>query len=361
MKPTNPFLLLLNGLFLFSCNQGTEIKKGSYENYVLQRLQNSVETEYYRGKERIGMIKEIALDKSERERASRSVLLLNSALEIDTACRKFIRIVNEMKREMINDKSELKRLEKHENLKWYFPFTLDFDHINIYEPSNVEQKIEKIKTEIIKLRTIISETIAAYDSGDSTRGKYSFDDPNLGDFDSYPKLIHSIEAYIQKSNVAQDDKEALKKIYAEMTKLIYSIPASVSNGVEFFTLLSAAEHGVFAVRADAFALMSSRTGCCACYSFDKIIPIFDAPSIAFQGDTVEVYSLMAAYDSDKEPLVVVNGIEFSDVRKGIAYHKYILKEKKDFVMNGTVIYFNKSGVPKIMPFEKTIKVISKGK
>lgn len=360
MKSTKPFLLSLIGLFLFSCNQGTELTKGSYDNYVLQRLQNCVETEYYRGKERISIIKEIAFDKSERERANRGVLLLNSVLCIDTACHNFIRIVNEMKREMIKDKSELKRLRKQENSKRYNPFTFDFGNIKIFEPSNVEQKIEKIQTEIIKLRTIISETIVAYDSGDSSRGKYSFVDPVLGDFDSYPKLINTIEAYIQKSNVAQDDKEALKKIYAEMTKLIYSIPTSVSNGVEFFTFLSAAEHGVFAARADAFSLMRSRIGCFANYSFNKIIPIINAPPVAFQGDIVEVYGLMAAFDSDAHPYVHVNGVNFSDVRNGIAYHKFIIKDKSNFKLKGTVTYLNKSGVPKTMPFEKTIKVLPKG-
>jgi hypothetical protein len=86
------------------------------------------------------------------------------------------------------------------------------------------------------------------------------------------------------------------------------------------------------------------------------MPLAYGPELVNQNGEIEVQVLMAAFDSDKQPIVTVNGGTLRETKEGKGY--VIAKGSGSEVkLSGTITILNKSGVPKKMDWDKTIKVM----
>jgi gliding motility-associated protein GldM len=355
---------------------------------IEENIQKANESEFYRGNEKRSELRETAQDKSEVERAAKAARLSKIVDKIDIFTAKRIEEIDNLKIEILEASGEdvdtkgvghiiLKAYDKQTPLR---PTRMDLDKVQGKDKYDDAMRImigEDIKRPSGKgmdlwksyngYRKELSETIAAYPGGDGQKAFY-FKSPEINKFKDQKDLYGQIDKAIKASNVNQDDKEAIKKIYASLTKEEFSTVHDIPNvhwmgktfdhspSVAAIASLSSMQKEILAARADAVALIRLRVGGGE-YSFNKIMALAYGPELANSGDEVEVQVLMAAYDSDKQPEVTMGGSKISEVRDGKGFIKTRAAGGSEMTLSGTITIRNKSGIPKSMPWEKTIKIM----
>jgi gliding motility-associated protein GldM len=220
----------------------------------------------------------------------------------------------------------------------------------------------------IKFRTDITQLIAAYPAGEDQK-PFFFKAPIINEFKNQADLSAKLNDAIEKqSNVNIDDKEMIKKIYSSLTKKEKSEVHGVkgvhwigktfdhSPNVAALASLTSIQKEILAARADAVALIRQRVGG-GDYSFNKVMALAYGPELANAGDEVQIEVLMAAFDSDKQPKVTVDGVTVEDVKDGKGYVKVKAQGASEMVVKGTITIMKKSGIPQMKEWEKTIKIM----
>jgi gliding motility-associated protein GldM len=215
-------------------------------------------------------------------------------------------------------------------------------------------------------RAELTEKIAGSWIPEKGKKKYSFKAPAINTFKDFKDLNAQIEKSM--TNVNQEDKEAIKKIYASLTKQEKSKVHEIdgvhwigktfdhSPSVAAIASLSSMQKEILTARADAIALIRSRVGGGE-YSFNKIMALAYGPELANSGDEIEVQVLMAAFDSDRQPEVTVQGATVSETKDGKGIIRTKASGGAEMVLKGTVTIRNKFGIPKTENWEKTIKIM----
>jgi hypothetical protein len=358
---------------------------------IEENIQKANETEFYRGNEKRDGLKETAQDKSEADRAAKAARLLLTVDKIDEMTAKRIKFIDELKIEILTASGEdvktvgpghivLRPYDKNFALR---PTKMDLDKVNgkdkyddamhimigvntdIKKPSGKGMELWKSYNDY---RSELCEAIASYSSSDSAAPAYSFNAPRINKYADQKDLMKQIDASIAKSNVSQDDKEAIKKIYANLTKEEFSTVHDMPNvhwigktfdhspAVAAIASLSSLQKDILTARADAVALIRLRVGGGE-YSFNKIMALAYGPELANSGDEIELQVLMAAYDSDKQPVVTYGGATVQDVKEGKGYIRTRASGGSEMTLSGNITIRNKSGVPKTMPWQKTVKIM----
>jgi gliding motility-associated protein GldM len=112
---------------------------------------------------------------------------------------------------------------------------------------------------------------------------------------------------------------------------------------------------ILTARADAVALVRGRVGGGE-YSFNNIVALAYGPEVANANEEVNIEVMMAAFDSDKQPIVTVNGGSLKETHDGRGFVT-AKAGGSELNLSGTITILNKSGVPKTMPWEKKIVVM----
>ena len=120
--------------------------------------------------------------------------------------------------------------------------------------------------------------------------------------------------------------------------------------------ISALQKEILTARADAVSLIRSRVGGGE-FSFNKVMSLATGPMIANSGDEVELKVLMAAFDSDKQPVVNVSGGSVKEVKDGVGTVIAKVSGSTEMKLSGTVAIAKKNGELKSMPWEHTIKIM----
>ena len=356
---------------------------------IEENIQKANESEFYRGNEKRSELRETAMDKSEAERAAKALRLSKIVDEIDEFTADRIEEIDNLKLEILKSSGEdvVSKGPGHIVLKAYdkknkplLPTRMDLDKVNGKDKYDEAMHImvgEDIKRPTGKgmalwknyngFRKQLCETIAAYPGGEGQKA-FFFKSPEINKYKDQADLYGQLEKAIKSSNVNQDDKEAIKKIYASLTKEEFSTVHDVTNvhwmgktfdhspSVAAIASLSSMQKEILAARADAVSLIRLRVGGGE-YSFNKIMALAYGPELANSGDEIEVQVLMAAYDSDKQPEVTMGGSRISEVRDGKGFIKTRAAGGSEMTLSGTITIRNKSGIPKMMPWEKTIKIM----
>lgn len=198
-------------------------------------------------------------------------------------------------------------------------------------------------------------------------GGYHFNLPRIQDFRDQKDLYAQIHKAIIASKVHPDDQEAIVKIYASLTKRervkaheikqVHWIGKTFDHApvVAAIASLSSLQKEILTARADAVSLIRQRVGSGE-YSFNEIMPLAYGPEFINQGEEVEIQVLMAAYDSNKQPVITVNGGSLNKTSKGKGYIT-ARGNSGDMKLYGTITVTNKSGIAKTLPWEKTVKVM----
>ena len=354
-------------------------------------IQKSNETEFYRGNEKRDGLKETAQDKSEADRSAKAARLLKIVDGIDAFTAKEIKFIDDLKKQILEETGEDIKAKGigHIIVRDYDPnyalrpTKMDLDKVNGKDKYDDAMRIMLGEATDVKnptgkgmelwnryngYRTQLCEAIAGYKGSGDDAPTYSFKAPKINKFVDQADLSKQVDAAIAKSNVAQDDKEALKKIYISLTKEEFSTVHEMPNvhfiGKTFdhapcvaaIAALSSLQKDILTARADAVALIRLRVGGGE-YSFNKIMALAYGPELANSGDDIELQVLMAAYDSDKQPVVTASAGSVYEIKEGKGYIKAKASGSSEMTLRGEITIRNKSGIAKTMPWEKTIKIM----
>jgi len=361
---------------------------------IEENIQVANVNEYGRGEEKRQDLKAVAEDKSVPETQKKAQKLMEVVKKIDKMTAENIKLLDDLKLEVLKKCGEKIEQAGPENIittKYSEKEPLKPTRMNLMkvdgkdkydepmEVMGIAEDIKKPKGEGMKMwdayhkfRKDLCELIASSSSVPAANGEkgknYSFKDPNVRDFKDYADIRKKMAKAI--ATVSQDDQEALIKIYSSLTKQeiadmhegelkdVHWLGRTFdhSPSVAALASLSSLQKEILTARADAVALVRSRVGGGE-YSFNKILPIAYGPSLINQGEEAEVQVLMAAFDSDKQPIVTVSG---GSLKGPAADGKQAISARgsgAEVRLSGTITILNKSGIPKSMPWEHTIKVM----
>ncbi len=357
---------------------------------IEENIQISNENEYQRGFEKKSQLAETAQDKSVPEAQKKAMHYLKIVEDIDKMTAERIKLIDEIKIEILTACGEdVKSIGGPESIifKAYSnadplrPTRMHLEHVagkDKYDEAMAIMIGEDIKNPNpngtgMKLwksyngyRAELTEKIATSWISEKGKKKYSFKDPSINTFKDFKDLNAQIEKSMK--NVNQEDKEAIKKIYASLTKQekskVYEIDGvhwigktfDHSPSVAAIASLSSMQKEILTARADAIALIRSRVGGGE-YSFNKIMALAYGPELANSGDEITVEVLMAAFDTDRQPEVTVQGATVSETKDGKGIIRTKASGGAEMVLKGTVTIRNKFGIPKTENWSKTIKIM----
>ena len=216
----------------------------------------------------------------------------------------------------------------------------------------------------------ICELLVASSSTDTA--KYKFVDPKIVAFKDLPDLQKKVKDGLKKSKINGDDVQDVEKIYKSLTKNEILEDEHEPGGVHWLgktfnhapsvaaiASLSSLQKEILTARADAVSLIRARLGGGE-YSFNKIVGLaFPESAVLNPGDQFEVTVMMAAFDSDKQPIVKPQGGSVTGVADGRATLKCTAPSSGEMIIKGTVGVANKRGEIKEMPYETKIQVATK--
>jgi hypothetical protein len=217
--------------------------------------------------------------------------------------------------------------------------------------------------------------------GTKTNGEKSYSVKINGSVDKFKDnkdLEKSVSELIQKGNkVDSSELQELVTIYSELTKMEldkYGHDGDISENIHWLARtffhapmiaalasLSTLQYEVLAARAKAVGLIKSRISTGE-YSFNKITALA-RPSVAVveSGDKFEVYVSMAAYDTDKPP-VLKPGYPgtLKEIKDGVATLELTASGSNEMTISGTVGIANKMGNMKWEEFNTKVFIAQKG-
>lgn len=192
---------------------------------------------------------------------------------------------------------------------------------------------------------------------------------SINEYKDVADLEKKVDAMFKKGKVPIDEYDEIKKIYISLTKNekyeVHGVQGVHWVGktwdhnpqVAGIASLSSLENEVLTARADAITLIRSRVGG-GDFSFNKVMSLATGPLIANSGDEVELKVLMAAFDSDKQPVVTVNGGgKVKETKDGAATVVANVSGSGEMKLTGTVAIAKKSGEMKKENWEHTIKIM----
>jgi gliding motility-associated protein GldM len=353
---------------------------------IEENIQVANETEWQRGEEKLSELNESATNGESAETREKAKKLLKTIKKIDQMTADRIREIDALKLEILDacgedtksvgsKESILAAKYPNDPLK---PIRMKLEQVENKEAYDEPMRIligDDITRPTGKGMTLwnhynqyrgqLTELVAK--SNPSDGGKYFFKAPKINTFKDQKDLSAQITKAIKASNVHPDDQEAIKKIYAALTKPERVETEEIKNvhwigktfdhapSVAVLASLSSLQKEILTARADAVSLIRQRVGGGE-FSFNKIIPLAYGPEIANAGDEVEIQVLMAAYDSDRKPTITVSGGALRETREGKGYIT-ARGSGSEMKLSGTITITNKSGIPRTMPWEKNIKIM----
>ena len=365
---------------------------------IEDNIQRGSITQYDRGETAKGTLIEelssVTKDEAGRAKAAKIKKYLGMIEKIDKDVAVFIKYVDDLKLELIEkvegpESVKAAKPNDKESILWkkYDPQTPllptrlylqaiqqkdNFDvpmheivgsEISKIDPTKKGQKLWDLYN---GLRKSIVETAGTYKEGEKNSWKVKVKDIN--DYKDFQDLSKQIEKMIKGSGnkVNPEDMEALLSIYQELTKQEFADHHEAKNihwlGRTFdhaplvgaLASLSSLQNEILSARAKAVNLLKSKVTTGE-FSFNKIQQLVSGPGVATSGEEVELLVTMAAYDSDKNPVVTANTGSV-EVKDGIGRIK-LKAGATDMTVNGSVTITNKSGVPYKRDWEWKVAVV----
>lgn len=356
---------------------------------IEENIQIANENEFFRGEEKLKLLKERTSKEESEAIRLKAKKLLKVVNEIDELTAKRVKTIDDLKMKLLAECGEdvtsvatptaiiTKLYSQKDPLK---PARLNLENVQAMDKYDEAMRIllgastdvTRPEGEGLKLfednkayRDKLIDLLVS--SASEGKQHFSFKAPGKFDFKDEQEKMRKIQAMVNNQKIALDDKELVVKLYASLTKRERFTVHDVNNvhwlGKTFdhapvvaaIASLSALQKEILTARADAIANIQERIGGGE-YSFNKIMALANGPEIVNGGDEVSVSVLMAAYDSERQPEVSVNGAMVHDVKNGVA----TIKRKasgSEMKLNGTVTIENKRGIRKTLNWEKTVKVM----
>jgi hypothetical protein len=199
---------------------------------------------------------------------------------------------------------------------------------------------------------------------------WSINPTAINSYNDYNDLTKQVEAMIDKSNCNRiEDKGILRDLYISLTKpetikkenSSDKIPWLVetfnnTSLISAISALTALQTEVLEARAKALGHISCRVAQ-GIYSFNSIEAIATGPSIISQGDQGELRVMMAAFDSDNQP--VITGGNNWYVSNGYGIMVLPTTKLGEQNISGTIKIKKKDGSWSERPWSYSYKVVEK--
>ncbi len=361
---------------------------------IEENIQEANLTELFRGNEKSAEITETSLDTSNLPRAKKAKRLEKTVNQIDKITAERIHFIDALKIQLLDECGEdistvgnptSILLEKFDAAtKILKPVRMKLEQVqgkdrydevmqimiggDIKKPTGKGMELwsnfNSFRTELTEI--IASSQLRVSDDGKIIQDKrYSFKAPVVNTFSDQKDLTQKLSNALK--SVHPDDQAQLLDIYTSLTKQEYATVHDVKDvhwiGKTFdhapivaaIASLSSLQKDILSARAKAVALIRGRIGGGE-YSFNKIIPLAYGPEVVNANEEFTVEVLMAAYDSDKQPEVTLNGEVITEVRDGKGFVK-VQATGSEMELKGTVSVRNKAGVRKTLDWTKRVRVM----
>lgn len=355
---------------------------------IEENIQKANETEYFRGNAKKDELITVSRDESNQQKAERAKKVLLQIDELDKVTAQRIQEIDGLKLDILKSVGEdvdqvgpgnilLSKFNKEQPI---IPLKMDLNRVKAQDKYDEPMHIlvgEDIKNpkgaglklweNMNKFKVQVVDLVANYTSIDGTKN-YQYKAPDIRKFVDQKNLNKQLEASFRAYNVSPDDKETIAKIYSNLAKNERSTVHDVSNvhwlGKTFdhspvvaaIASLSSVQKEILSARADAVSHLFSRVGGGE-YTFNKIIALAYGPELVASGEKINIEVLMAAYDSDVNPEVTMNGQQVSDVSMGKGNISIPANTIGDMLLEGTISITNKHGMEKTLPWQKKVKVM----
>ena len=225
-----------------------------------------------------------------------------------------------------------------------------------------------------KYRNKLVDLTGTYKEG---KAQYKVKSSNIKEYTDFADLEKKIVKMLKSNKINKEDVDPLTGIYQELTKDEYNIltKEDIEDGVKkehwlgrtfahaplvgALASLSSLQNEIMSARAKSVLLLKGKitTGQ---YSFNKILGMaYPETAVLSPGDEFEVSVFMAAFDSDKQPVVKPGQGTISEVRDGMAKLKMRAAGGGEMKISGMVGIADKSGEVRYMPYETKVQVATK--
>ena len=211
--------------------------------------------------------------------------------------------------------------------------------------------------------------------------KYSFKDPNITKFADIKDLDKQLKIALKASNVNEEDKGIIMNVYKGLTKnemqpdphegykddgtpnkLRHWVGGTFDHApaVAAIAALSGLQSEVLTARADVMAYLSSKVGG-GNYAFNKVQSLAYAPPSVSGGTKHQFTVMMAAYDSEKQPIVTPDAGKgtLDSTGNGRAYLSFDAPQAGEIELTGTIAIKDKFGNLKPAKYSTKVMVVEK--
>jgi gliding motility-associated protein GldM len=220
-------------------------------------------------------------------------------------------------------------------------------------------------------RSKLCELLATYKSGDKS---FTFKPSAINQYKDKTDLLMKIRKMMTASgqNVnMNEDKEVLEQLYSELSKLEKSEVHDITDvhwiGKTFdhsplvaaLASLTNMQQEILSARATAVGHLKSKVTTGE-FSFNMVTSLATGDAVVNQGGDIEIKVMMAAYDSDNQPIVTVKN---PGATVSVANGQGTVKMRASgsggpITLSGTVAIMKKSGVKKELPWTKDVIVMT---
>ena len=236
---------------------------------------------------------------------------------------------------------------------------------NIKNPTGEGKKLWE---DIIQFRKEIVELTGSYKWGDK---EFKVSPKAINTYKDNKDLTKQVKDMIAKSNTNHnEDDEVLAELYIGLTKMekfevhgvkdVHWMGATFDHSplVAALASLSSLQQDILSARALSLAHWKGKVSTGE-YSFNKVMPLAYGPAVANNGDDVELQVMMAAFDSENQPVVTVTDGATAEIEyKGDGQGRVKFKAGGTTMkVSGTVSIKKKSGATKTENWEKEIIIM----
>lgn len=346
------FLICFGILLLNSCNSEPEKEINPTISFMqFQSYRKLAIHSFFRASEKQMELRELATGESYQDRTDAAQLLFKATTQIENEYEAVLRAIHKEKEVVLKKLGASKALSKQDP-KHPKPSLIDGslltkDQDISYDPKKLLRKILHYRDQVTK--TIASSQLVPKDTTIDYNPEYSFDASDI----KVRSQNGSEEKQLNKAceKAYQDDRHGIKSLFLGLTPFAYEIqPYTALEALHYISIL---EGRVCEAYAQAISVIRLRVAT-ENYSFDRILPVVNAPDVVKKGETFNLEVYMAAYDSYKNPILTSN--EGTVLAAQFGKGKVELKLDETRTITGTICIRNKSGVRKLMQWEKKIVV-----
>ncbi|MFN6075271.1 MAG: hypothetical protein ACK46Y_06850 [Fluviicola sp.] len=218
----------------------------------------------------------------------------------------------------------------------------------------------KIFSSIANYRCDLVSELGTWSSGEK---KFYLRAKSINNFKDQNDLSRQIDKMFRISKINPDELDDLREIYSDLSlqervnageiKDVHWIGRTFDHSplVAALASLTSLEQSVLSARADAISMLKERAGTGE-YSFNKVMALSYGPAYVNQNEDYEVKVLMAAYDSDNNPIVT----GASETKDGVAYVRG-KASGSEVNLSGTISIRKKDGSMKTQSWQNKIVVM----